>query len=465
MKILLVGRWGKAHAVGKALVSDGVELFSFMDKKNPGIANISSDFHIGNLKDKYEILDYAKKKEVDLVFISPEMTLKTGVTDLLDKEGIPNVGPSKFCSKLESDKLFVRDFLKEHDLDMSPDYRAFHDMDSALSYIDEIDNDFAVKPAGVTEGDGVKVMGIQLENKQDAKDYVREIFEKNIGELPYILIEDKIEGEEFTIQAFVDGKSVVPMPVVRDYKLLKDGNQGLNTPGMGSYTEKNHLLPFLDRVTFNQGLELMQKTIDIFREEYGEHYKGILSGQFMLTMDGLKLIEFNVRAGDSEILNIVPIMKTPMKDILWAISKNELGDLNIEFENKATVCKYLVPPGFPTPKKNVEVDFDVLEVENDVRKMYQSCFEVDKSMYQPSPRTFAVTGVGNTVSEAKKNCEEGLEMFDGDGLSYRKDIGSRKLRESYLWTLEIPEEKTLKTSTNLLEDAKDWSSTRSTSTK
>ena len=219
MKILLVGRWGKAHAIGKALVNDGVELYSFMDKKNPGIAEISKGFHIGNLKDKYEILDYAKKLDVDLVFVSPEMALKRGVTDLLEEEGIPCVGPTKFCAKLESDKLFVRDFLKEHDLDMSPEYMAFHDMKKALEYIDEKQEDFAIKPAGVTEGDGVKVIGIQLKDKQEAKDYVREIFEKNIGELPYMLIEDKIEGEEFTMQAFVDGRSVIPLPVVGVYKL------------------------------------------------------------------------------------------------------------------------------------------------------------------------------------------------------------------------------------------------------
>ncbi len=442
MKILIAGRWGKAHAIGKSLASEGVELYSFMDKKNPGIAEISTGFQIGNLKDKYQILDYARKIGADLVFVSPEMTLKRGTTDLLEEEGIPSVGPSQFCSRLESDKLFVRNFMRRHGLNMTPDFRSFHDLKGALDCIDNTDRDFAVKPAGVTEGDGVKVMGIQLHSKQEAKDYTREIFEDNIGGLPYLLIEQKIEGEEFTLQAFIDGRSVVPMPLTRDYKLLEEGNQGLNTPGMGSYSDSDHLLPFLNRKLFQQALDLMQKTIDILREEYNEEYKGILSGQFMLTENGLMLLEYNVRAGDSEILNIVPILETPMSDILAAISEQRLDELDIEFQSKATVCKYLVPPGFPTPAENVRVEFDPGEIETENRQMFQSCFEVEEGVYQPSPRTFAVTGIGDTVPRARTICEEGLDKFKGGGLTYRKDIGSKELTEEYLENRRTPSDLT-----------------------
>jgi len=439
MKILLAGRWGKAHAVGRALVKDdSVELYSFMDKKNPGIAEISTEVHIGDLTDRDEILSYAQETDAELVFVSPEMSLKTGVTDLLMDRGIPAVGPTEFCSRLESDKLFVRNFLKRHNLDMSPHYRAFFGPDSALEYINSIDRSFAVKPAGVTEGDGVKVIGIQLESLQDARGYIREIFDRGIGGLPYIIIEDKIEGEEFTLQGFVDGRTVVPMPATRDYKLLEEGDRGLNTPGMGSYSASDHLLPFLNSRVMQQSLNLMQKTVDIMREEYDEEYRGILSGQFMLTGAGLRLIEFNVRAGDSEILNIIPILKTPMTEILTAITEQRLNSINIEYDHKATVCKYLVPPGFPEPEGPVRVDFDPAEIENGNTMMFQSCFQAGDGLYQPSPRTFAVTGTGDTITEAKINCEEGLDKFEGEGLRYRKDIGSGKLTESYMESLKIP---------------------------
>jgi phosphoribosylamine--glycine ligase len=431
MKVLLVGKWGKAHAMAKALKkNNNTELYSIMDRKNKGIASLAKEYKIGDVKDRHGILEYARSKDVDLVIISPEMALNQGVTDLLEKMQIPSVGPSRMCSKLESDKAFTRNLLEDNGINVSPHFRVFRTKESAIGYIKNIDHDFAVKPSGVTEGDGVKVMGIQLKDKEDAISYVKKIFDEKIGGLPSVVIEDKIEGEEFTLQAFVDGKNVIGMPAVRDYKLLYEGEKGPNTPGMGSYSDSDHLLPFLSSEQYDDGLSIMKDVVNLLRDRYQESYKGILTGQFMITKNGLKLIEFNIRPGDSEILNLLPIIKTDFLEICKAIYEQRLDQIDIIFDKKATVCKYVVPPGFPYPKGNMQVIVDEEAITKKGGYIFHSCSEVGENLFRPSPRGFGVTGVADSIYEAEKLCEACIEDIHGENLYHRRDIGTPALMEA-----------------------------------
>jgi phosphoribosylamine--glycine ligase len=432
MKVLLVGKWGKAHAMAEALVkNNSTELYSIMDRKNKGIARLAKDYKLGDVREKYRILKYAQSKNIDLAVISPEMALNEGVTDLLEIKGIPSVGPSRMCSKLESDKAFTRNLLKENKIDVSPHFEVFDSSSLAMEYIKQIDHDFAIKPSGVTEGDGVKVMGIQLKSKKQAIKYVKKIFDENMGGLPSVVIEDKMEGEEFTLQAFVDGKNVIGMPAVRDYKLLYMGEKGPNTPGMGSYSDSNHLLPFLSSEAYAEGLFIMKQVVKLMRDKFGEEYKGILSGQFIITKDGLKLIEFNIRPGDSEILNLIPILKSDFVEICKAIYEQKLDQINIVFDNKATVCKYVVPLGFPYPQENMEVRVDEEAITGKGGHLFYSCSEMGENLYRPSPRGFGVTGVADSIYEAEKVCESCIKSIHGEDLFHRRDIGTPALTEAY----------------------------------
>jgi phosphoribosylamine---glycine ligase len=428
-KVLLVGRWGKTHALAKAIVKNPQKkLYSFMDKPNAGIVNTAHEYRLGDLTDPEEILAYAKEKNVDFVVIVPHMTLTQGLADRLLQEGIPFIGPTKKCSELETDKGFLRELLKECGLDVSPKYAIFYDAETTIDHIKNYEGDFAVKPAGVTDGDGVKVIGIQLKDKADAIGYVNDIFAKNMGGLPSVLIEEKLTGEEFTIQAFADGKTLHVMPATRDYKLLNDGDTGLNTPGMGSISFADHKLPFLSAQDMELCIRIMGKAIRHLASEYNEHYSGILSGQFILTPKGPKVIEFNVRPGDSEILNIIPILKTDFMSICHAIYYQGLSEVEIEYEKKATVCKYVVKKGFPYPKGKMHMEIDEKGIEAGGGHLFYSCFKTDENIYKPSPRGVAVTATGEMLDMAWEACENMIEKYiKGQDIWHRRDIGTAKL--------------------------------------
>jgi len=434
MHVLLVGRWGKAHAMARALSrSDAATLYAYMDKENGAIAGLCNGHMLGSLRDAHAVGAYADSVEAELAVVSPYLSLSAGVADVLRRQGIPTVGASKTCSLLEGDKAFTRMLMRNHGMaTVLPDFEVFHDREKALEHIVQRNDDFAVKPAGVTEGEGVRVMGQQMEDTEDAFAYVEETFEKEIGGLPYIIIEGKISGEEFTIQAFVDGEDIVGMPAVRDYKLQGEGEKGLNTPGMGSYSAADHLLPFLDRETYDEALTVMRDVLTIMRRQHNAVYQGFLSGQFMLTDDGLMLLEFNARPGDSELLNITPILETEFLEICRAIADQRLSDLDISFQEKATVCKYVVSEGFPHPPDSVEVHVNAEKIRELDGHLFQSCFEVGEQRYEPSPRLFAVAATGDGIYEAEQRCEKCLQHITGDGLFHRRDIGTPLLTERYL---------------------------------
>lgn len=310
----------------------------------------------------------------------------------------------------------------------SPKYKAFKVKEDALEHVRTVDYDVTIKPAGVTEGDGVKVVGVQLKDQSEAEDYIHEIFEKNIGGIAEVIVEQKLEGSEFTLQAFVNGSTIIGMPATQDYKLLREGDKGLNTPGMGSISFPDHLLPFLSREEYNESKDIMQKVVEHLVDKYNEVFRGFLSGQFIKTSDGIKVIEFNVRPGDSEILNIIPILKTDFVEICEAMIDNRLSSLNIEFEDKATVCKYVIAKGFPHPKGDMYMEINEEGIKKAGADLFCSCFAVDRNIYKPSPRGVAITAKGDTLEEAYRLCEKLLkENIKGENIWHRRDIGTEKL--------------------------------------
>ncbi len=435
-KILLVGRWGKTHAFARAIAEKSSvlnELYCYMDKPNAGIVSLVKDHKLGDMQDNEAIIEYALKKKVDMVIAVPHMSLNNRITDDLISKDIPCIGPTSKCSQLETSKSFLRKMLKETGQEeVSPLYETFKAKEDVIDYVNSINYDFAVKPTGVTEGDGVKVMGIQLDNDTDAINYIHEIFEKNIGGIPEVIIEEKLIGREFTIQAFVNGKTISGMPATRDYKLLYEGEKGLNTPGMGSISFADHLLPFLSQEEYNESLKIMKRVITQLTDKYEEYYVGYLSGQFIKTVNGIKVIEFNVRPGDSEILNIIPILETDFVTISEAMIARQLNNLDIKYEKKATVCKYVVPEGFPHPKGNMLMEIDEKSIKDAGADLFYSCFAVDKNVFKPSPRGVAITAKGDSLYEAYELCERLLKDYiKGDKIWHREDIGTEELLNHY----------------------------------
>jgi phosphoribosylamine--glycine ligase len=283
MKILVVGTGAREHAICQALHEEA-DLYSLMSNQNPGIARISQ-FKIGSEMDIQGVKKHALNLGVDMVVIGPEAPLEHGIVDTLNEAGIPCVGPTQEAARIETDKAFMRDLFAKYKVPGSIAYGVFDGVDDAAEFIDDFGEDVVVKPVGLTGGKGVKIVGEHLKNSEDAKSYVKEIIDKKIGGHASVVIEERLVGEEFTVQALVDGDNLVPMPAVQDHPHAYEGDQGPITGGMGSYSDKNGLLPFLDQKNYDASVKVMEETVKAVKKEVGP-YKGVLYGQFMLCRDG-----------------------------------------------------------------------------------------------------------------------------------------------------------------------------------
>ncbi|AEH06570.1 phosphoribosylamine--glycine ligase [Methanothermococcus okinawensis] len=430
MKVLLIGGGAREHAIAGALKkNNSVKLYTLMKNKNPGISRISEKVSLNAETDLDAVKKFAEEIKPDLAVIGPEAPLGVGVADMLWDMDIPTVGPKKLPAQIETSKEFMRNLFKKYNIKGSLKYAAFDSYDGVEKFIDEMTNldiDVVVKPVGLTGGKGVKVVGEQLKDNEEAKKYAKEIFEKSIGG-GKLIIEEKLVGVEFTLHGFVDGKTITFMPAVQDHPHAYENDKGPITGGMGSYSCPNHSLPFLTEDDLNEAKEIMKNTVDAIKKEVGP-YQGFLYGQFMLTADGPKIIEYNARFGDPEAMNLLPILKTDFLEVCNAIANGELDKLNIEFENKATVCKYVVPEGYPlNPVKNKEIFVDEDKI-NEIGAIlfYASINENDGKLYITGSRSAAVVGVADTIEEAEKIAENAIQYIKGD-VFYRKDIGTLNL--------------------------------------
>lgn len=419
MKILLVGGGGREHVIAEAIARSTHEpdLYAVMSRKNPGIARLCREFLVAK-EDVESVLPYARSRGVDLAIIGPEAPLALGLADALEDEGIPCLGPRRAPAMIELDKAWARTFMRRHSINGCPAFEVFEEGDQkgAHAFIEEL-GDVAVKPTGLTGGKGVRVMGDHFDIV-GAKEYASELL--NTGS---VVIEENLKGEEFTVQAWSDGETLAFAPAVQDHKRAYDGDGGPNTGGMGSYSDAGDLLPFMREEDYEDAKRIMYETIRGIKEDACA-YKGILYGQFMLTAKGVRVIEFNARFGDPEVMNIIPLLKTDFVDILSAVANGTLSDLDVQFERLATVCKYLVPAGYPeNPAKDSLVEVGDI---GDATLFYSSVYEEDGRVYTTGSRAVAVVGIAETIEEAEKKASRGISGVKGD-LRARSDIGTAAL--------------------------------------
>jgi phosphoribosylamine--glycine ligase len=427
MKSLLVGNGAREHAVAEQMAK-GSELYAFMSANNPGIRELSKDVAIGNTKDAAEVVAFAQKVNPDYVFIGPEDPLARGVGDALEDTGFKVAGPRQAVARLESDKGFCRELMAEKVPEGCPKFVICNDVDTAMAAIDEFETDIVVKPAGLTGGKGVQVQGIHLHSKDDVKDYTKKVISESIGGSSYVVLEEKLEGEEFTLQVYTDGKKVVGMPIVQDHKLAFEGDTGPMTGGMGSYSDADFMLPFVNEKDKEVALKVIEKTLHATYEKTGEYYKGVLYGQFMLTRDGPKIIEYNVRFGDPEAMNVLPILKSDFSEICMSMIDGNLKT-NLDFEKVATVCKYLVPKGYPTnPESGAKVEISPNTIKDfGANLYYASVDQRDDAIYTSSSRSFGIVGMADNIPAAESIAQKAVESVKCEKLFFRSDIGKESL--------------------------------------
>ncbi len=423
MKVLVVGGGGREHAIAAALSASGSTVYSAMRNHNPGIAGLSEEFKLVKETDVDKVVGFASDHAVELAVIGPESPLEVGLVDALEAKGIGCVGPSRAAARLEVSKSFTRGLMRKHDVPGNIEFEAFDDLEAAKAYVRDHEEDLVVKPVGLTGGKGVKVMGEHLPTKEDAVRYLEDIFAHNIGG-GGVVLEERLVGEEFTLQAFCDGHRVIPMPLVQDHKRAYEGDVGPNTGGMGSYSQEDHLLPFVTPAEMETALDIMRATVAAMEKE-GCPYRGILYGQFMNTRSGPRVIEFNARFGDPEAMNVLSIVSSSFTDICAAIAAGNLSSRRVSFARKATVCKYVVPQGYgtsPAVGKEVHVDEGSIAAIG-ARAYYAMVSEENGRVLTTTSRAVGVVGIDDSIEAAEKACEKALTYVKGEAIFVRHDIG------------------------------------------
>ncbi|VVB56747.1 Phosphoribosylamine--glycine ligase [uncultured archaeon] len=434
-KFLLVGNGAREHAIAAALCANkNVCLYAYMSARNPGIEALcrssGGSAALGNIHAPAPIAEWALKQGIEIAFPSPDAVLAAGVSDELIKRGIRVAAPTKAASRIEWDKAFLRQLMEQGRIPGCPKYGFFKQPGELDGFIDSLGGQVAVKPVGLTGGKGVAVVGYQLKDAAEAKAYARAVLTQGIGGAG-VIIEEKLEGEEFTLQAFCDGRALIPMPAVQDHKRANVGDTGPNTGGMGAYSGPGHLLPFLTQAQYDEAFKVMQKVARILDLEANIRFSGVMYGQFMLTAKGIYLIEINARFGDPEAVNVLALLQTPLSSVFETISHGgRLSKMKVKFKSEATVVKYLVPTGYPAkavPPSPLIVDAKKLK-SSKAELFYASVDARADGLYTASSRALAILGVGKTIAEAEKKAEAGCSAVAGP-VWHRPDIGTKELIE------------------------------------
>ena len=432
MNILLIGSGGREHAIARAIKKSKLakKLFCIASNMNPGISELCTDVVINNFNDSEVVTEYAKKTTSSLVVVGPENPLESGISDALSNLGIGVIGPKKDLAMIETSKSFARNLLAEYNIEGNPTYRTFNSMNGVRQCLDMFGNDFVVKYDGLAGGKGVRVSGEHLKSKEEAILHCQTLVSMGSE----FVIEEKLIGEEFSLMSFCDGNTLRHMPAVQDHKRAYENDTGPNTGGMGTYSDRNHSLPFLNQEDIEKAQMINEKTAEALKHKFRENYKGILYGGFMCTSNGIKLIEYNARLGDPEAMNVLSILDSDLVEIFSAITTGNLHQVDVRFLNKATVCKYAVPKGYPaSPLKGKKID--VSSVVDPDGLFFASVDTKNRTLIETGSRTVAFVGIANSITEAEKIAESEICRVQGP-LFHRKDIGTEKLVQKRIQNME-----------------------------
>jgi phosphoribosylamine--glycine ligase len=423
IKVLLLGKDGRTDCLAEALKTGGAGVYAMCDYRNPGLRRKAVQFRQGKTDDPAQVVDFAREVKPDLAVIGPEDPLAAGVVDRLQDLGIPCVGPTKRLAQLESSKSFTRQLLTEFGLPGNIAYQVFSSMDGIESYLRHL-GEFVIKPDGLTGGKGVKVFGEHLFTTDEALKYASELLSKG----GVVVVEEKLDGEEFSLQSFCDGETVVDTIPVQDHKRVWEDDTGPNTGGMGSYSCEDHSLPFLEREHLAAASQINAAVARALKEKIGQPYRGVLYGGFMLTAKGVRLLEYNARMGDPEAMNVLALLDTNFVTVCEAIVSGTLRREHVRFRTRASVCKYVVPKNYPENPARGTIDLELVPDESDDLRVYYAGVQEDDAgrMLLTGSRAVAFIGIGRTVSEAEVIAENGTRRVDGP-VEHRKDIGSMKL--------------------------------------
>lgn len=418
MKILIVGGGGREHAIAWKLAKSPKVEKLYCAPGNAGIAEVAECVNIGVMEfDK--LVAFAKAHEIDLTVVAPDDPLAAGAVDAFEAAGLRAFGPRANAAILEGSKAFSKDLMKKYGIPTAA-YETFNDPEKALAYLETAKMPIVLKADGLALGKGVLI----CKDLEEAKAGVKTLMmDKQFGSAgDEIVIEEFMTGREVSVLSFVDGKTIKIMTSAQDHKRAKDGDQGLNTGGMGTFSPSPFYTPEVDAFCKEH---IYQKTVDAMKAE-GREFKGIIFFGLMLTADGPKVLEYNARFGDPETQVVLPRMKNDLVDLFEACIDGTLDQIELEFEDNAAVCVVLASAGYP---EHYEKGFEIRGLENfrDKEGYYVfhagSKFDDQGRVVTNGGRVLGVTATGSNLKEARANAYKATEWIDFDNKYMRHDIG------------------------------------------
>lgn len=427
-KCLLLGNGGR-EAVLAEYISKGYELYSVLPYENPSIIEAvetsGGKYIVGSPFDKEIVKNFIEKENLELCVISSDNLLQDGLIDLAKSLGLKVFGPTSKGAKIEWSKTYALEVVEK----LAPEViiknynvQTLEELDKAISNYN--DENFVIKPEGLTGGKGVKVGGVHFKTLEEGYDYAKSCLEDS-GK---VIVQDKVEGSEFTVMCLTDGKNVVPMPITFDYPYRYEEDKGPGTGGMGCMSYPNGLLPFLTKEDVEKCAELMKKTINYLNKDSLE-FTGVLYGGFFKTKEGIKFIEFNARFGDPEAINVLNALETPFAEVLENIVNGTLTKENCKFSDNYTFTVYVVSKDYAV-KSNKEPTIFKLDIKNikesGVKIYFANAKEIEENTYTSvsNSRLFAIQKTGKDFEEIRKQVYDVIQANVDKVLDYRKDIGT-----------------------------------------
>jgi len=425
LKLLVVGSGGREHALAWKLAQSPLTSRLYCAPGNAGTAGIAENVSIHS-EDIPLLLDFAKRREIDLTVIGPEAPLVAGVVDAFQAEGRPVFGPTAAAARLEGSKVFAKDFMRRHGIPTAA-YRAYSDPQSAASDLDSGGYRFpvVVKADGLAAGKGVFICQTLEQSRDAVHGIMRDRQFGSAGD--QVVIEEFLEGEEASFMVFSDGRDVLPMPPSQDHKAVYDGDKGPNTGGMGAYSIDSILSPAHCEIALEQ---IVKPVIRAMAAE-GNPYAGVLYAGLMLTADGPKVLEFNVRFGDPETQVVLPRLDSDLVEILQAVVARKLGTLTPHWSPDPVVSVVLASGGYPgSYQKGKEITGLEKAAADPNTVVFHAGTETRGSKTLTSGgRVLAITARDRSLGEAISRAYRGIDKVAFEGMYCRRDIGAKGLRK------------------------------------
>lgn len=414
MKILIIGGGGREHAIAWKLNNEINVKKIYCAPGNAGISQIAECLNI-NDSDIEKLLQFAKQEQIDLTIVGPEVPLVKGIVDEFEKHGLKIFGPNKECSKLEGSKAYCKEFMIRHDIPTAK-YKEYTNIDIAISEIDSFGYPLVIKADGLAAGKGVVIP----QDREEAISTLKEMMsDKKFGSAgDKIVIEEFLVGVETSILAFVDNDTIIPMVSAKDHKKVYNNERGPNTGGMGTFSPSevytNELAKEIEET-------VLAKTLEGFKKD-NLNYKGILFVGLMITEDGPKVLEYNVRFGDPETQSVLLRLETDLYKIIEAILENRLKDIEIKYKKEEAVCVMLTSGGYPEDYEKGKVISGLENLDKDIVVFHSATKALENNLVTNGGRVLGISAKGDNVEDAAKKVYENIKKINFEGMHYRTDI-------------------------------------------